>query len=110
MITRYDEDGNQLWRKTLKGNKVVLDAGVVISMDPETGHTVLTGTAMANSRKVYRVYRMEVNDQGKTVSMDVRESDYHNRIYYNVHVFPDTGNTWVLFDEALTYPYEYPAA
>ena len=111
VIARYDGNGNQLWRKTLKGNKVVLGtASTVISLDPETGHTVLTGTAMANSRKVYRVYRMEVDDQGKTVSMDVRESDYHNRIYYNVHVFPDTGNTWVLFDEALTYPYDYPAA
>jgi hypothetical protein len=111
VLTRYDENGNQLWRKTLKGNKVVLGtASTVSSLDRETGQTVLAGTAMANSRKVYRVYRMEVDDQGKTVSMDVRESDYHNRIYYNVHVFPDTGNTWVLFDEALTYPYDYPAA
>ena len=110
VIARYDGNGNQLWRKTLKGNKVVLEDGVVISIDPETGHTVLTGTAMANSRKLYRVYRMEVDDQGKTVSMDVRESDYHNSIYYTVHVFPETGNTGVLFDEALTYPDDYPAA
>ncbi len=108
VIARYDGNGNQLWRKTLKGNKVVLETGVVISIDPETGLTVLTGTAMANSRKVYRVYRMEVDDQGKTVSMDVRESNYHNSIYYSVYAFPDTGNTWVLFDES--YPYDDPSA
>lgn len=114
VLTRYDENGNQLWRKTLKGNKVVLGgpaASTVISIDPETGHTVLTGTAMANSRKVYRVYRMEVDDQGRTVSMDVRESNYHNSIDYYVHVSPDTGSIWVLFNQFNDYAnrYEYPA-
>lgn len=109
VIARYDGNGNQLWKKTLKGNKVVLgEASTVVSIDPETGHTVLTGTAMANSRKVYRVFRMEVDDQGNTVRMDVRESDYHNSIYYSVHVFQDTGNTLVLF--YASYPYDDPAA
>ena len=107
-IAHYDENGNLLWKKTLNGNKVVLSVRAYI--DPETGHTVLTGTAMANSRKVYRVYRMEVDDQGRTVSMDVRESNYHNSIYYSVYVFPDTGNTLVLFDDSTTYPDDYPAA
>ncbi len=109
-IAHYDENGNLLWKKTLSGNKVVLSVHAHIA--PETGHTVLTGTAMANSRKVYRVFRMEVDDQGRTVSMDVRESNYHNSIYYYVSVFPDTGNTWVLFDGALMFPdvYDYPEA
>ena len=106
-IARYDENGSLLWKKTLSGNKVVLDVHAYI--DPVTGYTVLTGTAMANSRKAYRVYRMEVDGQGKTVRMDVRESNYQNSIYYSVYVFPDTGNTLVQFDQSIYYLNEYPA-
>ena len=94
IITRYDGDHNKLWTKTLTGSQVLL--GTHTRIDPESGHLILTGSAVANSRKIYRVYRLEVDENWKTVSMDVRECNYHDSYVISVYVSPETGKAFVL--------------
>ena len=72
--------------KLMKADKVVLGCGILPM--PETGELILTGKAVANSRKVYKVYRMDVNADDWTVkNTDIRAMNYYND--YNLYVARD---------------------
>ncbi|MBQ7657332.1 MAG: hypothetical protein IJS41_12600 [Clostridia bacterium] len=107
IISHCDATGNAEWNKTLTGDKVLLES-VNARFDPETGHLILTGSAVANSRKIYRVFRMEVDENWKTVSMDVRECNYHESYHLVVAVSPLTCKTMVLA-RAISDGYDIPA-
>ena len=92
-ITRYDGNAQPLWKKTLKGNKVLLEA--IIWENPENGKLLLYGKATAASRGVFRVFRLELDGQGNTLSLDVRECNYYNSYMYSVYVSPTTGQAQV---------------
>ena len=70
-LSRFDGNANKLWQKKLSGKDVAL--GVMTRIDPATGHLILVGSAVAKSRNIHRVYRMEVDENWNLVSMDVRD-------------------------------------
>lgn len=81
-ITHLNADGKEDMRKTLTANKVVI--GCTICPDPQNGQIIVTGRAVANSRKIYRVYRMTLDTDWNIKSIDVRKLNYHND--YNLSV------------------------
>lgn len=85
-IVEYDAAGNKTATKRMSADRVVLSCGMMAG--PESDELILTGTAVANSRKVYKVYRMVVDAEDWTVKdMDVRAMDYYND--YNLQVARD---------------------
>lgn len=87
-ITRYDGQANRVWRGQLSGKKVVVSA--LSRIDPATGHLVLAGIASANSRGVRRVYRLEADAAGGTVSLDVRSCPAGEDVDVGLYLSPDT--------------------
>lgn len=75
-ITHLDNAGQENLRKALIADPVVL--GCHVNTNPETGEIYLTGRAVANSRKVYKVYRMTVDRDWNMTDLDVREIDYYH--------------------------------
>jgi len=85
-ITNIDATGNKVMTKLMKADKVVLGCGILAM--PETDELMLTGKAVANSRKVYKVYRMVVDASDWTVkNTDIRAMNYYND--YNLYVARD---------------------
>jgi hypothetical protein len=85
-ITNIDATGNKVMTKLMKADKVVLGCGILVK--PETDELILAGTAVANSRKVYKVYRMVVDAADWTVkNTDIRAMNYYND--YNLYVARD---------------------
>ena len=85
-ITNFDAAGSKVMTKLMKADKVVLGCGILAM--PETDELMLTGKAVANSRKVYKVYRMVVDAADWTVkNTDIRAMNYYND--YNLYVARD---------------------
>ena len=85
-ITHIDAAGNKVMTKLMKADKVVLGCGIVVK--PETGELILAGTAVANSRKVYKVYRIVVDANDWTIKKsDIRTMNYYND--YTLYVARD---------------------
>ena len=87
-ITHLNNAGQEDLRKTLSADKVVL--GCAVSTNPKTGEIYLTGRAVANSRKVYCVYRMTLDQNWNMTDLDVRKMDYYHDI--NPRVFMNLDN------------------
>lgn len=94
IIEHYNGDGQLLWRKTLSGDRVLLSTRAWI--DPETGHVVIYGHAVAKSRGIFRVFRLKADENGNQMSLDVRECDYRQSYDMNVVVSPATGRAMVV--------------
>ena len=85
-ITHIDAAGNKVMTKLMKADKVVL--GCCILVKPETDELILAGTAVANSRKVYKVYRIVVDANDWTIKKsDIRTMNYYND--YTLYVARD---------------------
>ena len=75
-IVRLDDRGNDLLSRTLSADKLVI--GFHIKVSPETGNLMLYGKAVANSRKIFTVFRMELDENMNQASLDVRQVDYYD--------------------------------
>ena len=85
-ITHIDAAGNKVMTKLMKADKVVLGCGILVK--PETDELILAGTAVANSRKVYKVYRIVVDANDWTIKKsDIRTMNYYND--YTLYVARD---------------------
>ena len=96
-ITHLDSTGEEDFRKTLSADKVVL--GCAVSTNPKTGEIYLTGRAVANSRKVYCVYRMTLDQNWNMTDLDVRKMDYYHDI--NPRVFMNLDNDFYVHSNGL---------
>lgn len=96
-ITHLNNAGQEDLRKTLSADKVVL--GCNVSTNPETGEIYLTGRAVANSRKVYCVYRMTLDQNWNMTDLDVRKMDYYHDI--NPRVFMNLDNDFYVHSNGL---------
>ena len=93
-LTHYNADGKADRDMQLKGDRVVLRLeGATKAPD---GKLLLYGSAVAESRQVYTVFTMTLDDDLKVDSLDVRDLDptYSSYIPYLKHA-PD-GTVWVL--------------
>ena len=66
-----DAQNNVLYQKTLSAPKTVVDiSGAQSSPD---GSVTLYGSAMANSRGLFTVFRLDLDAQGNVAALDVRD-------------------------------------
>ena len=59
-IIRLDEQGNDLFSRMLSADNLVL--GFHVKTSPLTGNLMLYGKAVANSKKTYNVFRMDLDE------------------------------------------------
>ena len=59
-----------------------------IQYHPETGGYTVYGRAVANSRKIYTVFRIELDSQMDQQSISVRNFDFHQDYNFSVTVVP----------------------
>ena len=91
-IVRLDGAGKDGPARTLSSDGLVLRFSLAVS--PATGRLTLFGSAVADSRRIYTVFRMELDDELKQVSLDVRELDYY-REYNPVVIMSGGGSLFV---------------
>ena len=81
-----------------------------VQYNPETGGYTLYGRAVANSRGVYTVFRMELDSQMNQQSISVRSFDFHQDYNYSVVVVPG-GEAYIYcrtYDESYVQPVLVP--
>ena len=83
ILDHRDMEGRSLGTKRLSGDRVVKSVQAILYNDKTGGYTIY-GRAVANSRGVYTVFRMELDDQMNQQSISVREFDFHRDYNYSV--------------------------
>jgi len=81
-----------------------------IQYHPETGGYTVYGRAVANSRKVYTVFQMELDSHMNQQSISVRNFDFHQDYNFSVIVVPG-GEAFVYcrtYDESYVQPVLVP--
>lgn len=101
-IIRMDAQNNVLYQKTLSAPKTVVDiSGAQPSPD---GSVTLYGSAMANSRGLFTVFRLNLDAQGNVAALDVRDFTTRATYLYSVKLDP-LGNAY-----AVAQDYKHPIA
>lgn len=109
ILDHRDADGKRLGTKRLSGDRVVKSIHAILK-NPETGGYTVYGRAVANSRKVYTVFRIELDNQMNQQSISVRSFDFHQDYNYSVVVKQD-GEAFVYcrtYDESYVQPVLVP--
>ena len=84
-ITRFDAENRVLYQKTLSAPKTIVS--VTEAFPSADGSVTLYGTAMANSRKLFTIYRLDLDAQGNIAAVDIR--DFTTRVGYLYDVRAD---------------------
>ena len=74
-----------LYQKTLSAPKTIVS--VTDAFPSADGSVTLYGTAMANSRKLFTLYRLDLDAQGNIAAVDIR--DFTTRVGYLYDVRAD---------------------
>lgn len=74
-IIRLGPNGEDMMTKTLSADNLVL--GCHLAVSPRTGKLMLYGSAVANSRKIYTVFKMDLDENMNQAALDVRAIDYY---------------------------------
>ena len=97
-----DARNNVLYQKMLSAPKTVVDiSGAQPSPD---GSVTLYGSAMANSRGLFTVFRLDLDAQGNVAALDVRDFTTRATYLYSVKLDP-LGNAYVVAQD-----YKHPIA
>lgn len=80
-LIRFDAQGRILWTKALRADKAIVS---VAHMESCGDSIWLYGTAMANSRKLFTVFKLEINADGSIVSRDIRDFTTRSTYLYDV--------------------------
>lgn len=88
LLDHRDADGKSLGTKRLSGDRVVKSIRAIRN-NPETGGYTVYGSAVANSRGVYTVFRMELDNQMNQQSISVRDFDFHQEYNFSVVTVPE---------------------
>ena len=103
LISHYDGQRRLITEKSLQGGNVV--KGIAsIRWDGASGRYILYGKSMANSRKVYQVFRLDADADLNLLSLDVRDLNAAYGDYGATLCVPPSGNAWVFtcpLDDAL---------
>ena len=101
-ITHMDAQNNVLYRKTLSAPKTVVTiSGAQPSPD---GSVTLYGSAMANSRGLFTVFRLNLDARDNVAALDVRDFTTHATYLYAVRL-DALGNAYVVAQD-----YKHPIA
>ena len=86
-IERLDAEGNAVMSRTLSADRLVLSCGMTVH--PENGRLMLFGKGVAASRNQYNVYVMELDQDMREISVDVRRFCYKKDYSFSVCPMPD---------------------
>ena len=109
LLDHRDSDGKILGTKRLSGDRVVKSVHAIL-YNPETGGYTVYGRAVANSRQVYTVFRMELDSRMNQQSVSVRCIDFHQDYNFSVITAPG-GEAYVYcrtYDESYVQPVLIP--
>ena len=84
-ITRFDAENRVLYQKTLSAPKTIVN--ITNAFPSADGSVTLYGTAMANSRGLFTLYRLDLDAQGQITAVDIR--DFTTRVGYLYDVQAD---------------------
>ena len=84
-ITRFDAENHVLYQKTLSAPKTIVN--ITNAFPSADGSVTLYGTAMANSRGLFTLYRLDLDAQGNITALDIR--DFTTRVGYLYDVQTD---------------------
>ena len=83
ILDHRDLNGKSLGTKRLSGDRVVKSVHS-IQYNPDTGGYTVYGRAVANSRNVYTVFRMELDSRMNQQSNSVRSFNFHRDYNFSV--------------------------
>ena len=109
ILDHRDTDGKSLGTRRLSGDRVVKSIHAIRN-NPETGGYTLYGRAVANSRGVYTVFRIELDNQMNQQSISVKSFEFHQE--YNFSVVTASENEAYVYsrtyDESFVQPVLVP--
>ena len=102
-LTHYLGDGRYDRTLELSGDRVVVHA-CESTADPDSGLCTLYGIAVANSRKVYTVFAMEIDEDLNVRGLDVRKIDPDYRCYSPEILIASDGTPYVYIESMSDRP------
>ena len=96
-LMHYRGDGQYDRTLVLAGDKVVVHA-CASTTDPDSGICTLYGIAVANSRKVYTAFAMEIDEDLNVSRLDVRKIDPAYRNYAPEILIASDGTPYVFIE------------
>ena len=109
ILEHRDMEGKTLGAKRLSGDRVVKSVQAIL-FNAETGGYTVYGRAVANSRGVYTVFRMELDSRMNQQSISVRSVDFYQDYNFSVITTPG-GDAYVYcrtYDETYVQPVLIP--
>ena len=100
-ITRFDAENRVLYQKTLSAPKTIVS--VTDAFPSADGSVTLYGTAFANSRKLFTIFKLHVDAQGNILSRDIRDFTTHATYRYD-KVLDTFGNLYAVTRDTDAYP------
>ena len=79
-IIRMDAHNNVLYERTLSASKTIVH--ISAAQPSPDGSVTLYGTAMANSRGLFTVFKLDLDAQGNVTTLDIRDFTTRASFYY----------------------------
>lgn len=79
-IIRMDAQNNVLYERTLSAPKTIVH--ISAAQPSPDGSVTLYGTAMANSRGLFTVFKLDLDAQGNVTTLDIRDFTTRASFYY----------------------------
>ena len=79
-IIRMDAENNVLYERTLSAPKTIVH--ISAARPSPDGSVTLYGTAMANSRSLFTVFKLDLDAQGNITTLDIRDFTTRASFYY----------------------------
>ena len=109
ILDHRDAEGRSMGTKRLSGDRLVKSIHAIL-YNTETGGYTVYGRAVANSRGVYTVFRMELDSRMNQLSLSVRSVDFYQDYNFSVTAAPG-GDAYVYcrtYDETYVQPVLVP--
>ena len=97
-LAHFTADGERDRVLELKGEQVVISAQHSVA-DGNSGNTILYGTAVANSRRVYTAFAMTLDRDLNMIALDVRNIDPVYKAYSPIIEIAPDGTAWLLIGD-----------
>ncbi len=91
-ISVINVDGETVSTKKLSGDRLIIRSRQLVEQND--GTLVAYGSAVANSRQIYFVWRLTVDSELNLIGLDVRDCSYHHDYSPGISVDQD-GSCWV---------------
>ena len=95
-LSVINSENETLLTKKLSGDRLIV--GSHLLLEQSDGTLAVYGSAVANSRRIYLVWRLVVDSELNLISLDVRDCSYHRDYGPGVSVYQD-GSCWVSLED-----------